>query len=818
MKKWMGILLIVPHMLWSAPSGFEFHNAGYFHRRGMDVLVFSNEYDSLFGDAKISGIEIILHDERIATNGDVRMGPTPGQWDPISKPVDRRVDTVARQIVVKRSYPEFGFSYGLEVVANKEAFTISVFLETPIPDTLKDRVGLNLEFLPSAYFGHSYRIDNQTGLFPRSASGSSFRTPQGLDPEPLARGKRIVLSPEDRFRRITIEAMDAELSLYDGRLTAQNGWFVVRSLLPTGKTGKVLTWRISADPIPNWVKPPVIGHSQVGYHPKQKKMAVIECDFQAKLPHKAKVLEILSDGKIKTVYQARVIPWGNFLRYGYFHFDFTSVQKPGLYFLQFGNQKTAPFRIAEDVYHEAWHPTLDVFLPVQMDHMGVREAYRVWHGPSHLDDARQAPPDHVHFDLYAQGPGTDTQFAPGEHIPGLNIGGWFDAGDFDIRTQTQYATVLMLAWTWETFRPLRDQTTVDRRRGWVELHVPDGTPDILQQIEHGVLGLLAQHRAVGHAISGIIAPDLKQYTHIGDAHSKTDNCIFRADFPADSSDGVYSGVPDDRWAFTTRSTPLNHGSASALAAAYRALKETNPVLADSCLATALRVWDEEESHAPFLFRHGNTTGGHPDDEKFKAAVELWLSTGEPRFRDAIWALWPRISERFPMNAVMALRAVKTMDSAYAQEVRRALLGHQAIFQIRKDNPFGVPMATGGWGGNGWVIQWGILHFFLRETFPDLGDPDAAFQALHYLYGCHPGSDISFVSGVGARSKTVAYGNNRADFSFIPGGIVPGIVIVKPNFPENKEDWPFLWGENEYVVSLGPAYIFLVHAVEKMLRE
>ena len=87
----------------------------------------------------------------------------------------------------------------------------------------------------------------------------------------------------------------------------------------------------------------------------------------------------------------------------------------------------------------AWQPTLDVYFPVQMDHMFVNEAYRVWHGASHLDDARQAPVGHEHFDLYAQGPATDSPFAPGEHIPGLNVGGWFDAGDFDLRTQTHYA-------------------------------------------------------------------------------------------------------------------------------------------------------------------------------------------------------------------------------------------------------------------------------------------------------------------------------------------------------------------------------------------
>ena len=89
---------------------------------------------------------------------------------------------------------------------------------------------------------------------------------------------------------------------------------------------------------------------------------------------------------------------------------------------------------------------------------------------------------------------------------------------------------------------------------------------------------------------------------------------------------------------------------------------------------------------------------------------------------------------------------------------------------------------------------------------------------NYIYGCHPGSDISFVSAVGTHSKPIAYGNNRADFTFIAGGVVPGVLVVKPDFPENKEDWPFLWGENEYVISAGASYIFLVNAVNDLLLE
>jgi hypothetical protein len=425
--------------------------------------------------------------------------------------------------------------------------------------------------------------------------------------------------------------------------------------------------------------------------------------------------------------------------------------------------------------------------------------------------------DHEHFDLYAQGPTTDTPFAPGEHIPGLNVGGWYDAGDYDIRTQTQYGTVLNLVQTWEHFTPARDTTTVDYPRRFVDLHVPDGKPDLLQQVAHGALALLAQHRAVGHAIAGIIVPTLEQYTHLGDGLTMTDNLFHDPDMGELESDGVHSGLADDRWAFTSRSSALNYGSIAALAAASRVLRGHDDELASECLATAQRAWADEQGREPDTFRHGNTTGGPLDWEQLKAAVELLETTGETQYADAVRALLPKVEEQFAPNAIPLLRALPMMDEAYRARVR------ELAEAFRKDqagragaNPFGVLITEGGWAGNGAVIGIALTHWYLHKAFPDLFGPEPVWQGLHYIYGTHPGSDISFVSAVGAQSKKVAYGMNRADFSFIAGGIVPGVLILKPDFPENKEDWPFLWGDNEYVVNLGASYLLLVHAARSLL--
>jgi len=807
----------------AAQENIRLDEAGYFEERGVNVLVFSNWYDGLFADSKISGVEIVQQGERTATNGDVRLSATPGQWDPIGRMVKRDVDTKTGTIEALLEYPEYKFQYRIRAERRADGVHVAVILDQPLPAALAGKAGFNLEFLPPAYFHKSFLADGRPGAFPLYPAGDMIAGGErnaasgrdigpGAEPLPMASGKTLVFAPEDPARRVTVRADTGSLELFDGRNQAQNGWFVLRSLLPAGKTGRVVEWTLSPNSVPGWLRDPVIGHSQLGYTPAQAKTAVIELDANAKSAGPARLLRIDATGNTTVALSATPKVWGKYLRYNYLTFDFSSVRQPGLYSLEYAGKRTASFRIDPAIYADAWHPSLDVYLPVQMDHMLVNEAYRVWHGDSHRDDARQAPTDHEHVDLYAQGPTTDTKYKPGEHIPGLNVGGWLDAGDFDIRTQTQYAVVRTLVGIWEDHKPSRDQTLVDQDLRRVEMHVPDGKPDILQQIEHGVRYLASMYDAVGYAVHGVVEPDVAQYTHLGDAASKTDGLVYDASLKFGERKGDRSGTPDDRWVFTSKSSALNYGSAAALAASSRALRGYDDALADKALKIARQVWAEEHGRAPNTFSHGNTTGGWLPGEEFTAAVELLATTKDPQYAARIAALWPEITPRFGLYAETALQALPFMDAAYRGNVEAAVRKLKASSTpFTGANPYGVPITTGGWAGNGAVIQTGLTDYAIHKAFPALSDGQGVFRALDYLHGTHPGSDISFVSGVGTRSKEVAYGNNRADFSFIAGGVVPGALILKPDFPENSENWPFFWGENEYVVNMSPSYIALVQA-------
>ena len=63
----------------------------------------------------------------------------------------------------------------------------------------------------------------------------------------------------------------------------------------------------------------------------------------------------------------------------------------------------------------------------------------------------------------------------------------------------------------------------------------------------------------------------------------------------------------------------------------------------------------------------------------------------------------------------------------------------------------------------------------------------------------------------------AYGNNRADGTFIPGGMIPGYIVIKPDFPECIDDFGFLWFENEYTVSVTSDWILAANADDALTK-
>ena len=399
----VGVAVLAP-LCGHAVLAAELHlnERDYFDTQGLSVLAYQNTFHPVFRDQKLGGIEMILHGERIATDGEVRLTATPEQWDPVTTFTARKHGTAPDQLIAYSGYPDLSFSYRLEITAEGEGVRVAVHLDRPLPPTLAGKAGFNLDFLPTAYFGKSYVFDNRFGLFPRHPNGPVERNAGGeAQPLPLASGQTAVLAPEDPLVRVAISSEGGSLMLFDARSRAQNGWFVVRGLIPSHRTENALVWHIHPHIVPGWIRPPVVSYNQVGYTPARSKVALLELDPHDAAPGTARILRLNPAGDFAEVFHAAIKPWGQWLRYRYATFDFSAVTESGVYAIEYAGQRTAPFRIAPDVYRNGvWQPTLDTYLAVQMDHVAVRENYSVWHGVSHIDDARQAPVNYTHFDGY----------------------------------------------------------------------------------------------------------------------------------------------------------------------------------------------------------------------------------------------------------------------------------------------------------------------------------------------------------------------------------------------------------------------------------
>jgi endoglucanase len=123
------------------------------------------------------------------TNGDVRLSPTPEQWDATPTLIKRDVDKANNTISVRLGYPDHQFEYTLKVQPSISGVSIKVILDKPLPAAMVGKAGFNLEFLPSAYFGKSYYMDDRTATLPLYPSGPTQRSSTG-DTErlPLADG------------------------------------------------------------------------------------------------------------------------------------------------------------------------------------------------------------------------------------------------------------------------------------------------------------------------------------------------------------------------------------------------------------------------------------------------------------------------------------------------------------------------------------------------------------------------------------------------------------------------------------------------------
>lgn len=836
MKRLLTLVAALAAILSVNAQEYRLNESGYFNYEGIDAMAF----DDFYPEGHQGGISFIMNGKRVATNGDIRFDETPGQWQPVPKKTGRTIE--GQKIITTLCYPdtsrhETGFnpmvypdvniSYTVSLEPSGKGFLVTVDLDSPIPAELVGKAGFNLEFFPGELFGKPWIMDGKSGIYPQqpnspvivqesyldrshgdfhdgkaphadidhlNAEGYSPFLADRIIAEPYATGRTFTSRPDAPYSRITITTFTEDLKLYDGRMNHNNGWFVLRSEIPAGVTKGAVKWYIEPSVVKGWQYKPVVQTSQVGYHPQQPKRAIIETDRRAEPLKTATLVKYGTEGE-KVVKEIGIENWeGDFLRYKYLQADFSDITEEGLYAVRYGDCSSPVFSISPEVYDRGvWQPVIEYFLPVQMCHMRVSEKYRVWHDTCHMDDARLAPEGN-HIDGYVQPEDDMTRHQALDIIENLNVGGWHDAGDFDLRIESQSGECYILAKAYEAFRPEIDVTTIDQKKHVVEIHQPDGKNDILQQIEHGALSVVNGYLALGRLYRGIICNNLRQYVLLGDASAMTDGII---------------GNDDDRWVFTEDNPGREMSTAANLAATARVLRGFNDTLAVHC-----------ENIAKEIF--ANVTKVFPTS-RIQTAAELYQTTGEEQYLDFILENWDMCVRSAGQCAWYLAPIEREMagQKKYRKQCeafKEALLTYKVrLDEQSSETPYGVPYRPSIWGA-GWDIQsFGYRHYFLAKNYPEIFSPDQVFNALNFILGCHPGlNQQSFASGVGSESATVGYGLNRADWSYIPGGVVSGTALIRPDFPELLV-FPFLWQQVEYVLGGGSShYMFLVLATKDLL--
>ena len=121
---------------------FKLNEHGYFQASGINVMAF----DDIYPEGHQGGVALIMNGQRVATNGDLRLEATPGQWQPVPKQLTRkvfierlRVYGMVENLVTWTKY--WGFDPEISSAGTSCGMDFGVY---PQPRTIK--VGLNVTF------------------------------------------------------------------------------------------------------------------------------------------------------------------------------------------------------------------------------------------------------------------------------------------------------------------------------------------------------------------------------------------------------------------------------------------------------------------------------------------------------------------------------------------------------------------------------------------------------------------------------------------------------------------------------------------------
>lgn len=421
--------------------------------------------------------------------------------------------------------------------------------------------------------------------------------------------------------------------------------------------------------------------------------------------------------------------------------DFTALSEPGLYRLEAGAARSAPFRVRADVYEPAFKSAVGALYlwrcgsAVRLGHAGVTYG----HGACHLEDAR-----------------LDFVGSPGARLD--TTGGWHDAGDYNKYVVNAGVTVGLLLRTWEEFGP---------RVRRVGLGLPESRtrfPAYLAEVKWELDWLLKMQAADGSVYHKVSTRDF------GPAVAPEDEKAVRFVAP---------------W-----SSAATADFVAVTAAAARAFETFDARYARRLLEAARKSYAFLRAH-PESRRadlKGFTTGGYQTDDaddRLWAAAELWQTTGDRealsdfeerarRFQSKFsqdWG-WGDVKNLGMLTYLFSTRAGR--DAQLLRQVREGLIETaDSIVLIRDRSRHARTLARYYWGANGGVASTTVLLRAAHRVNPKPAYAEAALDALSHLLGRNF-YGRSFVTGVGFDPPRAPH--DRRSMARGSAGAWPGYLV------------------------------------------
>ncbi|MBN2330083.1 MAG: glycoside hydrolase family 9 protein [Candidatus Omnitrophica bacterium] len=430
--------------------------------------------------------------------------------------------------------------------------------------------------------------------------------------------------------------------------------------------------------------------------------------------------------------------------------DFSIVKATGNYILSVeGIGKSDPFQIDDRIYAPLASRALSVFT---LHRSGIAL-------PKILAGNWGRDASHIHDGfLFSEAPG-NPQIHPA-------TGGWFDGSDYGkYVVKGNYAAGMLLT-LYEFFpQAFPDGSLMAPERG-------NGAPDLLDEVRwqlEFVLRMQNDQGAFYHKVTSLnpISP-----------------------IPPEKDES-------ERFVFPP-STAATAGACALLAKASRLYSPLDATFAAACRQSAQRGWNFLTAHAQNI-EFENPPNVHTKnyrdiddaDERFWAAVELYLATNDPVYQTGAIAIErkriPLLSAAGYWGNVMPLAIaslLKAEPDSFDKELREAAVKDllslaDILVEKTRSNGFQLSLREEdfSWGSNGALLQNAFILCLAHTHSQKRAYKLAALDQLHAVLGRNPLS-ICYVTGFGRRSPKRPYHFISMTDKF--DDPVPGLLVAGPN--------------------------------------